>query len=242
MNLLRVENVTKRFGGLAANAGLSFSLQPGQIVGLIGPNGAGKTTLFNCIAGYSPPDEGSVFFDGREITGKPPHEICRLGIARTFQLVKIFARMTVLENIMAGAFLRRVKAADARRRGLDLLKEIGLGDKRDTLCGALPLPDKKMVEVARAMATEPRLLLLDEALAGLTGEEMQRAVRFILKIARNGTAVLAVEHVMEVIMFISDRVVVLDHGVKIAEDIPERVCGNTRVVAAYLGKGYAARK
>jgi branched-chain amino acid transport system ATP-binding protein len=241
VKLLHVDNVTKRFGGLAANDRLSFSIQPGQIVGLIGPNGAGKTTLFNCIAGYCAPDEGNVSFEGREITGKPPHEICRLGIARTFQLVKIFARMTVLENIMTGAFLRYAKAADARRKGLEILEEIGLADKRDVLCGALALPDKKMMEVARAMATEPKLLLLDEALAGLIGEEMQRTVRFILHTARKGTAVLAVEHVMEVIMPISDRVLVLDHGVKIAEDVPERVCANERVVAAYLGKSYAAR-
>jgi branched-chain amino acid transport system ATP-binding protein len=242
MKLLQVDNVSKSFGGLAANAKLSFSLQPGQIVGLIGPNGAGKTTLFNCIAGYFPPDEGSIFFNGREITGRSPHEICRLGIARTFQLVKAFERMTVLENIMTGAFLRYAKAADARRKGLEMLEEIGLVDKRDIACGALPLPDKKMVEVARAMATEPRLLLLDEALAGLAGEEMQGLIRVIVKTARSGTAVLAVEHVMEVIMSISDRVVVLDHGVKIAEDVPEMVCENARVVAAYLGKSYAARK
>jgi branched-chain amino acid transport system ATP-binding protein len=242
MKLLQVDNVTKRFGGLAANVKLSFSVHRGQIVGLIGPNGAGKTTLFNCIAGYFPPDEGRVYFNGREITGKSPYEICRLGIARTFQLVKVFDRMSVLENIMTGAFLRYAKAADARRKGMALLEKIGFEDKRDIPCGALPLPDKKMVEVARAMATEPELLLLDEALAGLTGEEMQRAIQFILNIARDGTAVLAVEHVMEVIMPISDIAVVLDHGVKIAEDIPERVCDDERVVAAYLGSKYAARK
>ena len=242
MSLLTVTNLTKRFGGLVANSGVDLTVGKSQIVGLIGPNGAGKTTLFNCIAGYYAPDEGEILLDGVPIAGQPPEKVCSQGIARTFQLVKVFRSMTVLENVMTGAFLHHPRTADARAKALEVLDFIGIMDKRDLTCDSLPLPDKKMVEVARAMATSPKLLPLDEALAGLSGEEMHDAVRLIARIAKEGIAILVVEHVMEVIMPISEKVVVLDHGIKIAEDKPEIVTKDPRVIEAYLGKSYGEKQ
>ena len=239
--LLQTKGLTKNFGGLAANTNIQLSVEVGQIVGLLGPNGAGKTTLFNCIAGYHKIDSGTILFNGKPIANLPPNEICTLGIARTFQLVKIFGDMSVLDNVMAGAFLRHKRAEDAKKKALEILEYMGMENKRDILCETLTLSDKKHVEIARALATEPSLLLLDEALAGLTGEEMQNSVAMIVSIAKTGIAILIVEHVMEVIMPISDKVIVLDHGEKIAEDEPMVVANNPSVIEAYLGKSYVAK-
>ncbi len=240
--ILKVENLTKRFGGLLANDRISLTVSEGEVVGLIGPNGAGKTTLFNCIAGYHRVNQGKVFFNGKDITNLAPERVCREGIARTFQLVKVFNEMTVLENVMIGAFLWTRNRRRVEDKALEILEFIGLYDKRTLRAETLTLPDKKMVEFARALASEPKLLLLDEVLAGLSGVEVKKAVELIAKVAKKGMALLVVEHVMEVIMPISDKVVVLDHGTKIAEDKPEEVTNDLRVIEAYLGKKYVAKR
>ena len=240
--ILKVDDLTKRFGGLVANDRISLTVSEGEVVGLIGPNGAGKTTLFNCVAGYHSVNQGNVIFKGKNITNLSPEKTCREGIARTFQLVKVFDEMTVLENVMTGAFLRTRNRRSAEDRALEILEFIGLYDKRTLWAETLTLPDKKMVEVARALASEPALLLLDEALAGLSGAEVKQAVELIAKLAKRGIALLVVEHVMEVVMPISDKVVVLDYGTKIAEDKPEVVINDPRVIEAYLGKKYVAKR
>jgi branched-chain amino acid transport system ATP-binding protein len=241
MTLLEVTNLTKRFGGLVANDSVTLSVEQGEIVGLIGPNGAGKTTLFNCIAGYYTPDGGTVRFQNREITGFPPERICKEGIARTFQIVRVFKGMTVLDNVMVGAHLRSANNAEARERALDVLQFTGLLPKKDMLASALTIADKKRLELARALATRPQLLMLDEAMAGLNPTESQQAVQIIRTINAQGVTILMVEHVMEIIMPISQRIVVLNYGRKIDEDAPERVSKNPEVIKAYLGEKYVAR-
>jgi len=241
MALLEVDKLTKRFGGLIANDQVSLSLAEGEIVGLIGPNGAGKTTLFNCIAGFYKPDGGSIRLNGKDITGQTPEQVCREGIARTFQIVRVFKGMTVLDNVMVGAYLRARSDAEARRNALDVLKFTGLYPKKDMLASSLTISDKKRLELARALATRPKLLMLDEAMAGLNPTECQEAVEIIRTINRAGVAILMVEHVMEIIMPISQRIIVLDYGKKIDEDIPERVAKNPEVIKAYLGEKYVAR-
>jgi len=242
MALLEVQQLSKRFGGLVANDRIDLQVNEGEIVGLIGPNGAGKTTLFNCIAGFYPPSEGTVRFKGENITGFPANEICLLGIARTFQIVRIFKDMTVLENVMVGAFNRTNLAARAKTKALEVLDFCGLAPKKSMLAGGLTIADKKRLEFAKALATEPTLLMLDEAMAGLNPAETVEAIELVRKVRESGITLLLVEHVMEVVMPISNRVVVLDYGKKIAEDVPEKVINNEEVIKAYLGEKYHASR
>jgi len=240
--LLQVESCTKRFGGLVANHDVSLVIEPGEIVGLIGPNGAGKTTLFNCISGALHPDEGRIRLQGVDISHARPERVCRLGIARTWQVVRSFGRMTVLENVICGALRRTNRVGPARARALELIAFTGLAGREDTPAAGLTLADKKRLEITRALATAPRLLLLDEAMSGLTPIETTAAVALVRRIHRElGLAICVVEHVMEVVMPLSHRVVVLDHGEKLTEGPPEEVARDERVVTAYLGDRYRAR-
>jgi branched-chain amino acid transport system ATP-binding protein len=240
--LLRVESSTKRFGGLLANRDVSLSMEPGEIVGLIGPNGAGKTTLFNCISGYMHPDAGRIVFDGRDITHTRPERICRAGVARTWQVVRAFGRMSALENVVCGALQRTNRIAEARARARELLEFTELRGKDDMPAATLTLADKKRLEIARALATRPKLLLLDEAMSGLTPMETAAAVRLVRRIhAELKMTICVVEHVMEVVMPLSHRVVVLDYGVKIADGTPDTIVRDEQVIRAYLGERHAAR-
>lgn len=242
MALLEVKGLTKNFGGLMANNHIDLTVNEGEIVGLIGPNGAGKTTLFNCIAGFYPPNGGSVRFKGEEISGLPANDICLRGIARTFQIVRVFKDMTVLDNVMIGAFNRTNLTATAKKKALEVLDFCGLAPKRSMLAGGLTIANKKRLEFAKALATEPSLLMLDEAMAGLNQTETAEAVEQVKKVRQAGATVLLVEHVMEVVMPISDRVVVLDYGRKIAEDVPEKIINHEEVIKAYLGDKYHASR
>ena len=240
--LLQVESCTKRFGGLVANRDVSLVIEPGEIVGLIGPNGAGKTTLFNCISGALHPDEGRIRLDGADISHARLERVCRLGIARTWQVVRSFGRMTVLENVICGALRRTNRVGPARARALELIAFTGLAGKEDTPAAGLTLADKKRLEITRALATAPRLLLLDEAMSGLTPTETATAVELVRRIHRElGLAICVVEHVMEVVMPLSHRVIVLDHGEKLTEGPPAEVARDERVITAYLGDRYRAR-
>ncbi len=242
MAFLEVRGLSKRFGGLVANNRIDLVVNEGEIVGLIGPNGAGKTTLFNCIAGFYPPTEGTVGFKGKDITGFPPNEICLLGIARTFQIVRIFKDMTLLDNVMVGAFNRTHSASRAQEKAREVLDFCGLTPKKNVLAGGLTIADKKRLEFAKALATQPSLLMLDEAMAGLNPTETAEAVELVKKVRQSGTTVLLVEHVMEVVMPISNRIVVLEYGKKIAEDSPEKVIHKEEVIKAYLGDKYHASR
>jgi branched-chain amino acid transport system ATP-binding protein len=242
MALLEVKQLTKNFGGLMANDHIDLRVDKGEIVGLIGPNGAGKTTLFNCIAGFYPASGGEVNFQGEDITGLPSNAVCLKGIARTFQIVRVFKDLPVLDNVMVGAFNRTNSASQARKKALEVLDFCGLTGKKNLLAGGLTIADKKRLEVAKAFATAPALLMLDEAMAGLNQTETAEAVELVKKIRQSGTTILLVEHVMEVVMPISNRVVVLEYGRKIAEDSPERVINNEEVIKAYLGDKYHASR
>jgi branched-chain amino acid transport system permease protein len=237
--IIEVENLSKHFGGLAAITDLNFSVREGEIFGIIGPNGAGKSTLFNVLSSVYPQDAGRVSFNGRDLSavGKS-HRVCRLGIGRTFQLVKPFENITVLENVMVGAFCRRSQSRVAARLALEVLEFVGMADKKEALGHTLTLADKKRLELARALATEPQILLLDEVMAGLTSTEVVEAISLIQKIRDQGLTVLVVEHVMQAIMSLSDRVMVLAEGRKIMEGTPQEVIRDQRVIKAYLGKDY----
>jgi branched-chain amino acid transport system ATP-binding protein len=235
--LLHLESSTKSFGGLLANREVSLTIDAGEIVGLIGPNGAGKTTLFNCISGYMHPDAGRIVFDGHDITQMRPERICRAGVARTWQVVRAFGRMTALENIVCGALQRTNRIAEARARARELLEFTGLHGRGDMPAATLTLADKKRLEIARALATRPRLLLLDEAMSGLTPTETAAAVTLVRRIHEDmAVTICVVEHVMEVVMPLSHRVVVLDYGVKIADGAPDVVVRDEQVIRAYLGE------
>jgi branched-chain amino acid transport system ATP-binding protein len=237
---LEVDRVSKSFGGVAANVEISFDVHEGEILGLIGPNGAGKTSLFNSIAGAVVPDAGEIRLDGAPISGLPP-EVCALrGIARTFQVVRSFDSMTVLENVMVGAFARHGRARAAMARALDVLDFTGLAARADTEARSLSPAEKRRLEVARALATEPRLLLLDEMLTGLTPTEAQTGVALIRAVRDRGITVIMVEHVMEVLLPLIDRAVVLNLGRVLTIGLPSEVVRNPEVIRAYLGDRYAA--
>jgi branched-chain amino acid transport system ATP-binding protein len=240
--LLELHAVTKRFGGLVANKEVTLAIGAGEVVGLIGPNGAGKTTLFNCVTGSLHADAGRIVFAGTDITRARPERVCGLGIARTWQLVRTFGRMTVLENVVCGALKRHSRVGVARQHAGRLLEFTGLTPRADVLAANLTLADKKRLEIARALATEPRLLLLDEAMSGLTPAETTAAVQLVRQIhSELGLALWVVEHVMEVVMPLSQRVVVLDYGEKIADGPPTEVARNEQVIRAYLGEHYRGR-
>ena len=226
-----------RFGGLLANHDVTFDIYPGEILGLIGPNGAGKTTLFNCISGFLRPTEGTVLFKGENITGMKPHQICHRGLVRTFQITQPLRDLTVLENVMVGAFARYPQTHQAREKAKEILHLTGLWAKRNRMGSELTIPDRKRLEIARALGAEPELLILDEAMAGLTPTEVQEAVELVRNIQAQGTTLFIIEHVMEAIMPIADRIVVLDAGRLIAEGPPSEIVHNERVIEAYLGEG-----
>jgi branched-chain amino acid transport system ATP-binding protein len=236
MSLLVVDQVIKRFRGLTAVDGASFQVGAGEIFAVIGPNGAGKTTLFNLIAGVLAPDAGAISFEGTRIDSLTPDAICRRGIGRTFQLVRPFPALTVEDNALVGALLRRPRVAAARAHALDVLRRLDLYDKRHQLASALTLPDRKRLEVARALATDPKLLLLDEVMAGLRPAETDRMVAILRTLNReHGITILLIEHVMRAVMALAGRVLVLHHGAAIAEGTPETVVRDQAVIDSYLG-------
>ncbi len=240
MAMLETQNLSMQFGELAALQNISLSVEKGEILGLIGPNGAGKTTFFNCLTGFLNPTHGDIFFRGENISRLGPHRICHLGICRTFQIVQSFHEMTVLENIMMGAFCRHAATRASTARAEEVLEIAGLKDKRDHLAGSLTLADQKRIELARAIATQPTVVLLDEVMAGLNPTETDDAVELIRKIHAMGLTLIVVEHVMEVIMDISHRIAVFDSGELIVEGPPEKVVRDERVIKAYLGEDYHA--
>jgi len=239
MRILEGEGVTKYFGGLAAVSDVDFHVDQGEIVGLIGPNGAGKTTLFNLISAALVPKPGVIRFKGDKITGLKPHQICRMGVARTFQSVKIFANMSVLDNVLLGSFFGTspgMSSADAAREATELLEFVGLSAVRATPAKDLTLANQKRLEVARALATKPELLLLDELMAGLNPTETAEAMELVTRIRDKGITIIMIEHVMKAIMSVCDRIIVLHHGEKIAEGTPQGIATSKTVIEVYLGE------
>jgi branched-chain amino acid transport system ATP-binding protein len=233
--LLEIKHVSKFFGGLAANSDVSFDVNEGEIVGLIGPNGAGKTTLFNCIVGYYTPSKGEVIFDGRRMNGLQPDTICKLGMARTWQKVRPLTNLSVLDNVVVGALRRTNSVHAAREAAREQLRLVGLDAKETMLAGALPIGERKKLEVARVLATKPKMLLLDEVMGGLNPAESDEIINLILEIRREGITEMVIEHDMKAIMRLSDRIVVLNSGEKLAEGAPKEIVENPQVVEAYLG-------
>jgi branched-chain amino acid transport system ATP-binding protein len=256
MALLDLVGVSKRFGGLLAVSDVSFSIGEREIISMIGPNGAGKTTAFNCVTGLFPVSGGDVLLDGVSITGLPPHRVTRLGIARTFQNIRLFSYMTAVDNVMVGAhwWMRqrvwdcalttgraRTEERAVERRALDLLDELGLANYAGSYARELPYGLQRRLEIARALATRPRLLLLDEPAAGLNPREKKELMALISRLREEGLTIFLIEHDMKVVMEVSDRIVVLDHGEKITEGVPQEVRNNPQVIEAYLGQGAAEK-
>jgi branched-chain amino acid transport system ATP-binding protein len=236
MPILDISHVSKFFGGLAANSDVSFSMEQGTIMGLIGPNGAGKTTLFNCITGYYPPSRGEITFKGMRLNGLRPDQVCRRGMVRTWQKVRPLARMTVLDNVMVGALARTSSLRVAREVALEQLHIVRLEHKAPFLAGGLPIGERKKLEVARVLATKAELLLLDEVMGGLNPAESDEIIQLILDLKRRGLTQMVIEHDMRAIMRISDRIVVLNSGEKLAEGNPQEIANHPEVITAYLGE------
>lgn len=236
MSLLVVDDLGKTFGGLRAVSGLSFAVEAGTITGLIGPNGAGKTTAFSLISGFQKPTTGTVVFNGRRITGLSPDVICHLGLTRTFQIMQSFPKLTALQNVMIGAYVRHPSVAAARRHALSVMCRLGMEERAPELARNLTLADLKRLEIAKALATSPKVLLLDEVVSGLTPTEVDELVGLIRRIRADGTTIIMIEHVMQAVMALSDVIIVLHHGEKIFEGTPRAAVTDPQVVEAYLGE------
>jgi branched-chain amino acid transport system ATP-binding protein len=242
MQILKVTDMSKDFGGLRAVDNLSLSIEKGQILGLIGPNGAGKSTAFNCIAGVFAPTTGTIAFAGEKINGRKPWDLCKSGLARTFQIVKPFASKSVLYNVTVGSFATTSRRDVAEDKALQVLKELDFEDKKDIRAGNLTIADRKRLEIARALATEPQLLLLDEVMAGLRPSEVDEVVAIIKHLRDNGITIFVIEHIMRAIMALSDRIVVIQFGKKIAEGTPAEIAADENVIKAYLGEDYVVSR
>jgi len=239
--ILQSHDLVKSFGGVTAINHLSLEVEKGTVLGIIGPNGSGKTTFFNLVTGMYPVTSGKVMFNDRTITGLRPHQIAELGIGRTFQIPAPFTKMTVLENVMVSTFIRTSSLKESRKMAWEILERVRLDDKGDTLVANVTLEDRKRLELARSLGTKPTLLLLDEVMAGLTPSEVKGAIELIRSLRTGELTIIVVEHIMDVILSLCDRIVVLDYGEKIAEDVPDKVVNNPDVIKAYLGERYSAR-
>lgn len=238
---LRGEGITKAFGGLVAVNNVDIALRKTEILGLIGPNGAGKTTLFNMLSGTMPMTRGALYYNGKRISRVQAHKMCGLGIGRTYQICQPFGNLTVLENVMVGAYLHHPKTADARDASYEILKRVGLEEQAQFSGSSLTLPQLKRMEVARALATQPGVLLLDEVIAGLNPIEVEKIMELIREIRSDGISIIIIEHVMRAMMNLSDRIIVINQGTKIAEGLPEDIAQNEQVIASYLGGGKHAK-